>query len=184
MYEYLIGKVTGISSSFIILEVNNIGYKIFILNNENIKLNYFTKLYIYYHFNESLKELYGFTDKMEKEVFLKLLEVKKIGVKTAFMILKKIYYQDLLRYINENDEETLLKVPKITKENLQILIQKLSCIEYRFNLNINLEFLAILRSLEYQDKEIFNVYKKINKNQEINFQIKDAIKLLEESQNE
>ena len=33
MYDYLFGKVISISDSYIILEVNNIGYKVYINNN-------------------------------------------------------------------------------------------------------------------------------------------------------
>ena len=184
MYDYFVGKVISIAENFIILEVNNIGYKIFINNKDNIKLNYFIKIYIYNHITDSMNQLYGFTNKVEKDVFIKLLEVKKIGVKSAFIILKKYNYDEILNFIFNKDEESILRIPKITKDNYQSFIQKLSNFNYENVVNINSEFLSILRSLEYEDREIFKVYKKIDTNNDINTQVKEAIRILEGEKNE
>ena len=180
MYDYFFGKVISISENYIILDVNNIGYKIFVINSDNLKLNYFIKIYIFYFFNESTKQFYGFINKLEREVFSRLIEVRKIGVKTAFLILKKYSYEDILRYIQNNDEEMLLAIPKITKDNIKSLFQKFSNFNYICTFDINKEVLSVLRSLEYDDKEIFKVYKKIDSKKDINEQIKEAIRLLEE----
>lgn len=184
MYDFFIGKVISISESFVILEVNNIGYKIYINKNDNIKLNFFIKLYIYNHITDSVNQLYGFVNKIERDVFIKLLEVKKIGVKSAFAILKKYNYEELFTLINNKDEESILKIPKITKDNYQSFVQKLSNFNYENSININAEFLSILRSLEYLDRDIFNVYKKIDTSKDINNQVKDAIRILEGDSNE
>ena len=60
MYDFFVGKVTSISENYIILEVNNIGYKIYLTDSSNIKLNYFIKIYIYNHVSDSINYLYGF----------------------------------------------------------------------------------------------------------------------------
>lgn len=82
------------------------------------------------------------------------------------------------------DEDAILKIPKITKDNYKSFMQKLSNFKFESPININSEFLSILRSLEYLDKDIFKVYKKIDLKKDINEQVKDAIRLLEGDYNE
>ena len=184
MYDYFFGKIVTVSDNYIIIDVNNIGYKIYLTSNQDIKLNYFIKLYIYNHINDSINNLYGFIKKIDRDVFIKLLEVKNIGVKSAFNILKKYNLDELFNLIACKEEKEILKIPKITKENYQSFIQKLSSFKFEDSININSEFLSILRSLEYNDKDIFKVYKKINIDKDINEQVKDAIRLLEGDLNE
>jgi Holliday junction DNA helicase RuvA len=180
MYDFLTGKVVCISEKFIVLDVNNIGYKIYMCNTESIKLNYYIKIFIYYFISDSTRQLYGFLNKIEKEVFIKLLEIKKIGIKSAYLILKKYNYDYILNLVNNENKDELLKIPKINSNNINLFIKKLSEINYKESININSEILSILRSLDYKDKDIFKIYKSIDTNQEINDQIKQAITLLED----
>ena len=184
MYDFFIGKVITISESYVILEVNNIGYKIYLTNNCSVKLNYFIKLYIYNYVSDSINYLYGFINKLDRDLFIKLLEVKKIGVKSAFNILKKYSAEELFNLVACSEEDEILKIPKITKDNYKSFIQKLLSFKFENSLNINAEFLSILRSLEYSDKDIFKVYKKINIKNDINEQVKEAIRFLEGDINE
>lgn len=179
MYDFFIGKVISVSDSYVILEVNNIGYKIFVTNTSDIRLNYFIKLYIYNYVNDSINYLYGFINKIERDIFIKLLEVKKIGVKSAFSILKRYSYDEIFTLVACGDEENILKIPKITNDNIQSFIQKLSGFKFENSISINAEFLSIMRSLEYHDKDIFKIYKLIDIKKDINEQVKEAIRLLE-----
>ena len=179
MYDFFYGKVVSISESYIVLEISNIGYKIYICNSKDIKLNYYVKIFIYNHISDSIIELYGFKTKLERDIFIKLLEIPKIGVKSAYLILKKYTVEDLLNIVASKDEDLILKINKITKNNVKELIQKLSKFKYENSININIEFLSILRSLEYNDYDIFKIYKQIDTTKDMNTQIKQAIKLLE-----
>lgn len=184
MYDYLYGKVVTISDSFIIFEVNNIGYKVFISNLDDIKLNYFIRVFIYNHVSDSINYFYGFINKLDRDVFIKLLEIKNIGVKSALNIMKKYSVDELFNLVACCEETDILKIPKITKENYKSFIQKLSNFKYESSININSEFLSILRSLDYEDNNIFKVYKRINQSLDLNEQVKEAIRLLEGDCNE
>lgn len=184
MYDYFFGKVVTISDNYIIIDVNNIGFKVYLTNNQDVKLNFFIKLYIYNHVSDTISNLYGFTKKIDRDVFIKLLEVKNIGVKSAFNILKKYNIDELFNLVACNEEKEILKIPKVTKDNYQSFIQKLSSFKFENSININAEFLSILRSLEYSDKDIFKVYKMIDLKKDINEQIKEAIRILEGDINE
>lgn len=184
MYDFFYGKVISVAENYIILEVNNIGYKIFVINIKDIKLNYYIKLYIYNHVSDSINYLYGFDNKLDRDIFIKLLEVKSIGVKSAFNILKKYSSDELFNLVSYQDEENILKIPKITKDNYKSFMQKLSNFKYENSIYINSEFLSILRSLDYLDKDIFRIYKLIDTKKDISDQVKDAINMLEGDKNE
>ena len=69
------------SSDFIVVENNNIGYKIF--TNEKCSINDEISLFINVNFNEEEISFVGFKDQMELEVFQILLSINGIGIKTA-----------------------------------------------------------------------------------------------------
>ena len=62
-----------------------------------IKINfiYWIRIFIYNHVTDSINQLYGFKSKIERDIFTKLIEVKKIGVKSAFVILRKYSSEEL-----------------------------------------------------------------------------------------
>ena len=179
MYEYIIGKVISIYELYIVIETNNIAYKIYVTNSkfnkdENIKI------YLHQYINDSVRILFGFTNKLEKEVFNKLIQVKNIGVKTAFSILNKVNYQDLINAAFSDDKEILLNIPKINKDNINLVIKKVLSININEINLIDKTYLNALRVLEYPDNLIYKSYEKIDKNLSINDQIKMGIKYIEE----
>ena len=78
MYAYIKGKVTEQTSNQIILETGQIGYEINVSNPYSFEEDKEIKVYIYEHIKEDEHTLYGFKYKEEKELFLKLIEVKRI----------------------------------------------------------------------------------------------------------
>ena len=62
MISYLKGKVLNKGNAFVILNVNNVGYKVFV--NETIfaelNINDEVELYIYSHIREDAFSLFGF----------------------------------------------------------------------------------------------------------------------------
>ena len=162
MYDYLFGKVVGISNKYIILDVNGVGYKVNVVNNFKYKLNYYVKVYIFYHILENQRNIYGFYNKVDRDLFSRLLEIKKIGIKSAFLILSKYSFDDLYQIASNNLIEDALKIPKINKENYKSLFEIINSFDYASNFKIDKEFLSILRSLDYSDRNIFEVYNKID----------------------
>ena len=81
MYGYIRGIVTEVESSYIILENNNIGYLIYVANPYYFELNKEYIIYVYQYVREDEISLYGFKEKQEKDMFLKLIEVKGVGCK-------------------------------------------------------------------------------------------------------
>ena len=63
MYNYMIGKVTDVEASSIIVEVSGIGYQINTPNPYAFNLNEEYKIYLYQYIREDENSLYGFKTK-------------------------------------------------------------------------------------------------------------------------
>ena len=72
MYGYIRGDIKEINSNYIILDNNGIGYQIYVPNPYSYQLNKNYIVYIYTKVAEEEYTLYGFRDKEQKELFLKL----------------------------------------------------------------------------------------------------------------
>ena len=83
MFGYIKGNVKIINSNSIILENNNIGYIIFVPNPYSYKIDNEYMVYLYNFIKEDENSLYGFNSEEEKNLFLKLINVKGLGPKTA-----------------------------------------------------------------------------------------------------
>ncbi|GEL15829.1 Holliday junction branch migration protein RuvA [Pediococcus cellicola] len=124
MYEYLIGYVTQITPEFLVLEVNGVGYKLFVANPYRYEIDDKKQIKIYVHeaVSDSGISLYGLFDGEDKELFEKLLLVKGIGPKSALAILANEDHSGLINAINQDDVAYLKKFPKIGPKAAQQII--------------------------------------------------------------
>ena len=83
MYRYIIVMVKEQEANYIILECNNIGYLIYVANPYLYEINKEYKIYLYNQIREDENSLYGFKNKEELDLFLKLINVKGLGPKMA-----------------------------------------------------------------------------------------------------
>lgn len=181
MFEYLYGKIISIYNSYIVIDICGVGYKVFFIKNEKLIKNENYLIYIYHHVSENQSVLFGFLDPDTKNLFASLIKIKNIGVKTAYLILNK-YDINLLYDLSENNnDELLLKIPKIGLSNIEqfkkaIIKNKIKKIDIDI---LNSEVCILLRNLDYKIEDILKIYKKIDKSQNINEQLKMALKMLE-----
>ena len=115
MYEYIRGKIVGIKEEYIVLENNDIGYKIYTSQNSISKLglNEVCTMYIYFNLREDGVFLYGFISEEELEMFNLLLLVSKIGPKIALGTLSTLTPNQIKAAIVNNDLDTLCTVSGI-----------------------------------------------------------------------
>lgn len=128
MYSFLQGFVDEIIDNELILNVNNIGYSIFIpksiigaLPDKNTEV----RLYTYFVVREDANVLYGFLTKEDRELFKKMLTVNSLGPKGALSILSVMSSNELMLAIMNNDDESISKAPGIGKKTAQKLILEL-----------------------------------------------------------
>jgi Holliday junction DNA helicase RuvA len=179
MYEYIIGKITDINPGYIVIENNNIGYKIYTSNPYSYKLNSEEKVYIYEHIREDEDTLYGFKSTNEKEMFLRLIEVKGLGPKMALPLLS-VDSSELNSEIERGNINYLKKFPKIgDKVARQIILDlKGKLVNKEENKVVDDELKEALKELGYKPQEINKVLPNIDNTLKIEDKIKEALKLL------
>ncbi|HEY8364748.1 MAG TPA: Holliday junction branch migration protein RuvA [Haloplasmataceae bacterium] len=165
MYAYIHGKVKKISTDYIILDNNNIGYKIITPNPYQFVLDEVITVYTYFYIRNENQELYGFRSMQEKELFEKLISVTGIGPKSACAILAPGDITNVIDAIDKGDVNYLTKFPKVGHKTAQQIILdlkgKLGSME-RVEIGKELdEASEALKALGYSDKEIQRVFKLI-----------------------
>ncbi|MDD2435718.1 MAG: Holliday junction branch migration protein RuvA [Bacilli bacterium] len=183
MYEYIKGIVTEIDSNYIILENNNIGYLVYTSNPYSFSENKEYKVYIYQQVREDMISLYGFKTFDEKSLFLKLIEVKGLGCKTALPMLATGSIAGIMDAIERENILYLKKFPKIgDKVARQIILD----LKGKLVPNVDSkgiypqfdELVEVLKGLGYKVSDINKILPNIDNKKTIEAQIKDALKLM------
>ena len=127
MYAYLEGKFTMKNPAQVYVDINGVGYEL------NISLNTYAhienldkgKLYTYLQIKEDAHTLYGFFDKVEKEIFILLISVSGVGAATARMMLSHLKADEVSRAIVQNNVKLLESVKGIGKKTAERLVLEL-----------------------------------------------------------
>ena len=199
MYEYIKGYYKGINKDYVIIENNDIGYKIFTsgatmaampMIDEEVKL--YTKQVV----REDFLGLYGFESIEELDMFNLLLSINGVGAKAALSLLSISRINNLKYAIIMGDEKHLCRAPGIGKKTagriileLKDKLQKEELTEGKINIdgfiegldestNNIAEALGALLALGYSEKEAESALKKINKTDTLENIIKSSLKVL------
>ena len=183
MYSYIIGNVTEIESTYIVIENGGIGYQVYTPNPYSFDIDASYKVYIYQCIREDENSLYGFKTREEKEMFLKLISVKGLGPKMALPIIATGSISGIMDAIERENILYLKKFPKIgDKVAKQIILDlkgKVKITEVSENTsNSYIELVEVLKGLGYKEKEIKVVVARVNQSLSIEDQVKEALKLL------
>ena len=184
MYGYITGKITEIGNNYVIIDNNGIGYIIYVPNPYSYGLNKDYTIYTYTHIREEEQSLYGFKDKEEKELFLKLISVKGLGPKMALPILATGSIEGIVDAIERENILYLKKFPKIgDKVAKQIILDLKGKITNTSTSLSNIEdttdeLTEVLLGLGYKQVDIKKIIPKVNKDLSLESQIKESLKLL------
>lgn len=183
MYDYMIGTVKEINSNSIVLETNNIGYLIYTPNPFSFEEEKDYKIYLYQQIKEDEHLLFGFKEKNDKEMFLKLIGVKGLGPKMALPILATGSLAGIKDAIERENILYLKKFPKIgdklAKQIVLDLKGKLDDFKDLDSVRTDslMEVRDALLGLGYKEKEIKGVLAKVDSSLSIENQIKQALSL-------
>lgn len=128
MIGYLKGELAEIKESYIVLEVGNIGYEVYLPTNAIMdlpSLGSTMKLYTYLHVREEAIGLFGFLSKDDLEMFKLLITVNGIGPKGALGILSSISADEIRFAVLAEDVKTIAKAPGIGNKTASKLILEL-----------------------------------------------------------
>jgi len=183
MYNYIFGKVTEVTGSYIVLDNNGIGYLINTPNPYAFNEGEDYKVYIYQQVREDELNLFGFKTSEEKALFLKLISVKGLGPKMALPILATGSVTGVMDAIERENILYLKKFPKIgdkvAKQMVLDLKGKLGTISTGELIeNSYDELIEVLKGLGYKEKEFKTIIPKVDNSLSIEEQVKEALKLL------
>ena len=182
MYNYIKGRIKEIGSTSIVLDNNDIGYEIYTPNPYSFEIDHDYIVYIYEYIREDEHSLYGFKKREEKDLFLKLIDVKGLGPKMALPIIAFGSINGISDAINRENILYLKKFPKIgdklARQMILDLKGKLIATEIVDGENPEDELLEALKGLGYKDKDIKAVIGKVNKESRLEEQIKESLRLL------
>lgn len=179
MFEYLKGILTEVMSDAAVLEVQGIGYKLYMANpyRLNGQKGQEVKIWVHQSFSQEAVRLYGFYTSEEKTLFLRLISVSGIGPKSAISILSLGDHAGFVQAIEAEDIKFLTKFPGVGKKTAQQIIldlkEKLG--EFTGNLSdlpreevivtenpVVIELRAALTNLGYSSREISRVVKQVD----------------------
>lgn len=200
VYEYIKGKYMGINKDYVIIDNNNIGYKIFTSGAtmaEMPAINEEVMLYLEQIVREDFIGLYGFKDREELDMFKLLLSISGVGAKAALSLLSISRINNLKYAIMMEDDKHLCRAPGIGKKTAGRIILELKDkikkddiitgvdiqegfedIAPSINVNTVNEALGALLALGYSEKEAETALKQVDKTATVEDIIKDCLKVL------
>ena len=196
MIGFLRGKVAALKADYCLLDVNGVGYRVFIPNNTRSKLRLKEEamLHTYMNVYQDGICLYGFYTEDEYDIFQLLIGVSGVGPKVALGILSSITVEGLCKAIQNKQATVLTKLPGIGKKSAERLILELKdkvafaagdedeilTLEMTDDVGEDMisEAMAALTALGYSQSEIAPVLKKASKCKTTEEIIKLALKQL------
>ena len=153
MIGFIRGKIHSLAEDCCLVDVQGIGYRIF-LSSKNLrslenKQDVF--MYTYTYVREDALLLYGFLQKEEYDLFIKLINVSGIGAKVALVILASLSIEAFKLAIQTKNVAVLVKIPGIGKKTAERLVLEL---QDKFKDAVIINDLASLEVYEVQHNNL------------------------------
>ena len=196
MIAYVKGKLDTKTNTFVVIDVQGIGYRIF-MPAKSIEIlgeiGQEVKVYTHHYVREDNISLYGFSSNEELRMFELLISVSGVGAKSAIAMLSEISPSSFALAVITDDISKLVKIPGVGKKTAARIILELkdklkteNTIETAEEVNVEIEkdnitneAIAALQVLGYTRKEVERVFEKIDtKKLELEEIIKMALKYL------
>lgn len=185
MIAYLKGTIKYIFKDYIILDVRDVGYKVyagFSLLSKSVGSE--LEIFTFHNLREDADDLFGFIDNNELEFFEKLISVKGIGPKTAMNILSSANDVNMLKQgILSGDVAFVSKVKGVGKKTAERVILELAgklnideiLAENSYGNNSD-EAISALISLGYSEKDAKIMLKDVDSSLDLQDRLKAALK--------
>ena len=124
MIEYIKGEIADLTPTTCVLETNGVGYglNISLVTYQDLQQHQTARLYVYENIKEDAYQLFGFSEKKERDIFLLLISVSGVGASTARMILSKLSASELQEAIASGNVNVLKAVKGIGLKSAQRII--------------------------------------------------------------
>jgi len=128
MIAVLRGNIIQKSLDSIVLDVNGVGYQVFLpltANSELPEIDNELCLQIYTHVREDAIVLFGFIDEQERGMFIDLISISGVGPKVALAILSGISTNELENAILDGEPTRLVAIAGIGKKTAERIVLEL-----------------------------------------------------------
>lgn len=124
MIASLSGKVLAILDDSINLDVQGVGFEVFLSKNslQNLSVGQTQFYHIYFLLRQDAMALYGFETMEEKNVFVQLLGAGGVGPKLAMNILSHMSMDAIRRAIVNEQADLFSRVPGVGKKTAQKIL--------------------------------------------------------------
>ncbi len=128
MFAYIKGILEIKESNYIVIDINGLGYKIFMSQNniDNIgNIGDSIKVYTYVRVREDDISIYGFITQEQLKMFELLISVSGVGAKSALVMISCIEPSEFAIAVISGNVKVLTKVPGIGNKSAQRIILEL-----------------------------------------------------------
>jgi Holliday junction DNA helicase RuvA len=125
---HLRGRITEKQPNRIIVDVNGVGYDVFVPLSTFYGLGdpgSGVALRIHTHVREDALALYGFATPLEQDLFERLISVSGIGPRLALAVLSGMEPAELMRAIERSDVARLTSIPGVGKKTSERIVLEL-----------------------------------------------------------
>ncbi len=192
MIATLRGQVTETGNRYAVIEVNNIGYKVFLTDDSihSLKIGAETHLSIHNVIREDANDLYGFITRKDRDFFELLISISGIGPKSALNIMSLVASDTLVSAIRSGSTAHLVKVSGIGRKTAEKIVLELKDklapfahdhgdTEFSAGMSSDADAIEALKALGYGADEAREALKKIDKSiTATNQKVKAALKTL------
>jgi len=112
MIGYLKGIIIKQSNDSVILNVNNVGYKVY-TNPAKVSINQEIEFFIFTSVTQDDFRLFGFSSQEELKVFESLIEVSGVGPKLGQQIISFMGMESFAKAVNSQETTMFSAVPKV-----------------------------------------------------------------------
>ncbi|HDZ40418.1 MAG TPA: Holliday junction branch migration protein RuvA [Bacteroidetes bacterium] len=124
MIEYIKGKITSLTPTYVVLETGGLGYFVNISLSTYTKLEHMEecKLIVHEIIREDAHLIFGFFDEAERYIFRLLISVSGVGANTARMMLSSVEASGIEKAIMQSDVGMLKGIKGIGAKTAQRII--------------------------------------------------------------
>ena len=188
MITHIDGIIEEKNPAFIIIDVNGIGYMLYITLNTYSELPDKGRVRLLTHFvvREDAQLLYGFSNIEERQMFKELINVSGVGASTAMLILSSLKPDEVASAIVNEDVEMFKKIKGIGAKSAQRIIVDLKDKVNKFDFSVQIsgnqdntiknEALSALLVLGVDKKKAEDTISRIIENAENSLTVEELIK--------
>jgi holliday junction DNA helicase RuvA len=183
MIAYLKGTILEKGLTYIILENNGIGYKVFVTPEIlEMKVGDTAALYTYHKVSEDGQALFGLPDFQTLQFFEMLITVSGVGPKVALAILSAARVETVQQAIANQDAAVFTRISGVGLKTAEKIIvelkSKVGALDMSGGVAASGDVYEALIALGYNQREVRDVLKKIDVTLPSQQQLKEALKRL------